>query len=142
MSESFESRQKIKEQHETVILERPRPSLWKRIKTKVIGQDQEMERTWAVFGWPEPDGYPKRRAVNPRPRRHMTQKEVAEYTGLDPATIHRMRRDGTIPGYLWRQLRPHGKVIFDREAFIAWWEGLAGRFPERPRKNFGDRYGF
>ncbi len=131
----------MEEQHETIVLEKPWPSFWRRIRTKLVGHDQEMERTRVVGFWPEPDTLVRIRAVNPRPRKHMTQREVAEYTGLDPATIYRMRRDGTIPGYLWRQLKPRGKVIFDREAFIAWWEGLAGRFPERPRMGFGDRYG-
>lgn len=131
----------MRKQDETIVLERPGSSFRKRIKTKLAGHEQEMERTRAVGFWAEPGTLVKIRAANPRPKKHMTQREVAEYTGLDPATIYRMRRDGTIPGYLWRQLKPHGKVIFDREAFVAWWEGLAGRFPERPRMGFRDRYG-
>ncbi len=124
--------------YKTLVLERPTlSSLWRRLKGMVIGRDQEMEWTRAVLPggpWPETHTLIRRREVNPRPRKYMTQKEVAEYTGLDQATIHRWRMDGTIPGYLWRQLRPSGKVMFEREAFISWWDEVAGKKSRRERR--------
>ena len=133
-------RNKKNDEHETLILERPRlSSFWRRIKDAVIGRDQDQDTEWTLAvsenEWPEPDTITRIRAVNPRPRKYMTQKEVAEYMGLDPATIHRWRMDGTIPGYLWRQLRRGGKVMFEREAFISWWDEIAGKTP-RPGRSW------